>query len=409
MSMYFDNAATSWPKPKTVIRNMRSYFSGCGGNPGRSGHRKAIEAGRLVLETREKLAGLFSINDPSRIIFTKNATEALNIALFGVFAGSSAAGGNSSKTQERHLVVTSMEHNSVLRPARELEKRGVQLDIAEADARGVVSPAELLAKIRPDTALVCVNHASNVTGTIQDLAAIAAGCREKGVPVLVDAAQTAGALEINCNELEIDYLAASGHKGLLGPQGTGFLYVREGAHQPLMFGGTGSLSDREEQPDFFPDCLESGTLNVIGIAGLGAGVSYIAKRTIAAIRRHEEELLQILLQGLRHIKGVRVYGPDNPAARTGVVSITVDGIDSSEAGQLLDSNYGIFTRIGLHCAPRAHATIGTFPGGTVRFGIGPFTKKREVAAAVKAVREIAESGSGVHTENRKKGKAGREG
>jgi cysteine desulfurase / selenocysteine lyase len=382
MSIYFDNAATSWPKPKSVIRAMRSYFSKCGGNPGRSGHRKAIEAGRIVLNTREKLAELLSIEDPSRIIFTKNATEGLNIVLFGVLA----AGG--------HVVTTSMEHNSVLRPCRELEKRGVSIDVVEADPRGLVSPADIIGKVTKDTALVCVNHASNVTGTIQDIASIAEGCREKGVPLLVDAAQTAGALEINCKELGADFLAASGHKGLLGPQGTGFVYVQGDLKLPLMYGGTGSLSDREEQPGFFPDCLESGTLNVIGIAGLGAGVEYIHTRGIADIRRHELELLELFLDGLRKISGVTVYGPEDPAGRTGVVSISIEGIDSSEAGETLDTGFGIFTRIGLHCAPRAHATIGTFPGGTVRFGIGPFTKKREITAAVKAVRSIAAEARG---------------
>ncbi len=382
MSIYFDNAATSWPKPKSVIRAMRSYFSKCGGNPGRSGHRKAIEAGRIVLNTREKLAELLSIDDPSRIIFTKNATEGLNIVLFGVLT----AGG--------HVVTTSMEHNSVLRPCRELEKRGVSIDVVEADPRGLVSPADLLGKVRKDTALVCVNHASNVTGTIQDIASIAEGCREKGVPLLVDAAQTAGALEINCNELGADFLAASGHKGLLGPQGTGFLYVKGDLKVPLMYGGTGSLSDREEQPGFFPDCLESGTLNVIGIAGLGAGAEYIHTRGIADIRRHELELLELFLGGLRKISGITVYGPEDPAARTGVVSILIEGVDSSEAGEILDTSFGIFTRIGLHCAPRAHATIGTFPGGTVRFGIGPFTRKGEIAAAIRAVRTIAAEAPG---------------
>jgi cysteine desulfurase / selenocysteine lyase len=390
MSIYFDNAATSWPKPKSVIRAMRSYFSKCGGNPGRSGHRKAIEAGRIVLNTREKLAELLSVDDPSRIIFTKNATEGLNIVLFGVLA----AGKNSGGPEKNHLLTTSMEHNSVLRPCRELTKRGVSIDIVEADSRGLVSPADIINRIGPETALVCVNHASNVTGTIQDIAAIAEGCGEKGVPLLVDAAQTAGALEINCSALGVDFLAASGHKGLLGPQGTGFLYVKEGSPAPLMFGGTGSLSDREVQPDFFPDCLESGTLNVIGIAGLGAGVEYIHKRGTADIRRHEVELLTMFLAGLREMAGVTVYGPKDPAVRTGVVSISIEGLDSSAAGEALDSRFGIFTRIGLHCAPRAHAAIGTFPGGTVRFGIGPFTKKREITAAVRAVRTIAAEFSG---------------
>ena len=356
---------------------MRYYMHRCGGNPGRSGHRRAIESGRIVLAARENIAELFGIEDPGRIIFTKNATEALNIALFGTLSPGD------------HFVTTSMEHNSVLRPVKELERRGIRAVLVEADAAGVVDPRRLLEAVTRDTRLVCVNHASNVTGTVQDIETIARGCREKEVPLLLDAAQTAGALDIPWGKLGIDFLAASGHKGLLGPTGTGFLYVRDSFPAPLMYGGTGSLSDREVQPDFFPDCLESGTLNVAGIAGLSAGIEYILKRGLGSIRDQELSLLERLISGFRTIPGVRVYGPKSLESRTGAVSINFDSVSPSEAGQILDRDYGIFSRIGLHCAPRAHTTIGTFPEGTVRFGVGPFTTKRDVETTLRAVRNIA--------------------
>lgn len=380
MSIYFDNAATSWPKPRSVIKEMSRYFAKVGGNPGRSGHRKAIDAGRIVLSCRENIGKLFGIKDPSRIIFTKNATEALNIVLFGVLR------------EGDHCITTSMEHNSVLRPAGILSRRGIELDIAEGDLSGFVDPKVVLEKIREGTKLVCVNHASNVTGTIQDIETIARGCRERQVSLLVDAAQTAGALEIDCEGLGIDFLAASGHKGLLGPQGTGVLYVKGDAPAPLMYGGTGSLSDSEAQPEFFPDCLESGTLNVIGIAGLNAGIEYLLKRGMDKIREDELILIERFLFGLREIPGVKIYGPEAAADRTGAFSVTIAEVSPSEAGELLDDDFGILTRIGLHCAPRAHKTIGTFPEGTVRFGIGPFTKKREIDSALRAVGIIARRG-----------------
>lgn len=390
MGIYLDNAATSWPKPKSVIKAMKQYFARCGGNPGRSGHTKAIEAGRIVLAAREAVSKLFNITDPSRIIFTKNATEALNIVLFG------------SLGPGDHLITTSMEHNSVLRPVRKLEESGVRLSIIEGDPFGTVDPNLIIEAMNTDTRLVCVNHASNVTGTVQEIAPIAEACRQKSVPLLLDAAQTAGAFPIDCKELGIDFLAASGHKGLLGPQGTGFLYVRSGADprklRPLMMGGTGSLSDREGQPDFFPDFLESGTMNVIGLAGLASALEFLLSKGIETIREGELKMIDMFLQKLSDIRGVKIYGPADTLRRTGVVSITIDGVSPSKIGEFLDKDYGIFTRIGLHCAPRAHKTIGTFPEGTVRFGLGPFTKKREIEAAAKAVREISKMGSVPHLE-----------
>lgn len=382
MIRYFDNAATSWPKPPAVLKAMKRYFDSCGGNPGRSGHRRAIEAGRMVLETRECLAGLLNVQDPARITFTKNATEALNMVVQMV----PQKGG--------HVVTTSMEHNSVLRPLMEQKNLGCTVDIVQADTRGSVSPGTIKQRIARNTSLVVCTHASNVTGTIIDIRAVAEVCRTAGVPLLVDAAQTVGVVPIDCESLGIDFLAASGHKGLLGPQGTGFLYVKDSSTlPPLLQGGTGSLSDREFQPDFTPDMYESGTLNTIGIAGLGEGVRYLAKRGVEDIFTHDGELLELFLRILGSNPGIHLYGPCEKGKQTGVLSLNIEGVSCSEAGERLDREFGLLTRIGLHCAPMAHKTVGTFPEGTIRFSWGLFTTKRDILVAAQAVHKLANRGN----------------
>ncbi len=378
--IYLDNAATSWPKPACVMEAMKSYFRRCGGNPGRSGHSRAIQAGRIVLEARERLAALFCVEDPSRIIFTKNATEALNIVLRGLL-----------RPGDR-VVTTSMEHNSVLRPLSVLAAEGLMVEVVQASKTGELDAEEFSSRVRPGTRLAAVTHASNVTGAITDIGRIGAHCRGLGVPLLVDAAQTAGCIPIDVKATGIDYLAFSGHKGLLGPQGTGGLYVgREADLQPLMRGGTGSLSDREEQPQFLPDRYESGTLNVIGIAGLAAAAGFLLERGIDTVREHDGKLLEIFLNEIQGARGATIHGPRDPRRQTGVVSLAFDGLSPSEAGGILEDRYGILSRIGLHCAPRAHQTLGTFPEGTVRLSWGIFTSAREMRAAARAVRELAES------------------
>jgi cysteine desulfurase/selenocysteine lyase len=290
-------------------------------------------------------------------------------------------------------VTTSMEHNSVLRPLSGLSAAGVSVTLAEGDGNGLVDPKEIEAKLEPGTRLVVATHASNVTGTVNDVATIGAICRERGVPFLVDAAQTAGCVPIDVERMCVDFLAFSGHKGLLGPQGTGGLYVKEeGRLAPLTRGGTGSLSDREDQPEFLPDRFESGTLNVPGIAGLGEGVAWIMRRGIERIMEHDRRLREAFHSAISHEGRIRAFGAVEAERCTGVISVTLQDVSPSRVGELLESRYGILTRIGLHCAPRAHRTIGTFPEGTVRLSWGPFTREGDVRTAARALVEIARRG-----------------
>jgi cysteine desulfurase family protein len=375
---YFDNAATSWPKPPEMIEAMVRYNGMVGGNPGRSGHRRSIDAGRVMLEAREALGALLGC-DALRIVFTKNATEALNLALSGLLQPGD------------HAITSAMEHNSVMRPLRFLESQGVQLTVIPCRGDGLLDPAALRAAIRPQTRLVVVSHASNVTGTIQPLAEVGRIVRELGIAFCVDAAQSAGALPIDVERMAIDLLAFSGHKSLYGPQGTGGLFLREGMEKrirPLLRGGTGSRSEFEVQPEFMPDKYESGTPNAIGIAGLGAGVRFVLAQGVEAIRRKEMRLTAQFLDGLAIMPGIAVYGPASAADRTAVVSFTVAGVSPSEAALALEEQFQILCRPGLHCAPAAHRTIGTFPQGTIRFGFGYFTTEEEISFALEAVRSL---------------------
>jgi cysteine desulfurase family protein len=377
--IYFDHAATSWPKPAGMIDAMAHYSGMIGGSPGRSGHRRSLDAGRTILETREALAELFGCSDSLRIAFTKNATEALNIALLGLLHPGD------------HVITSGMEHNSVMRPLRFLETQGVQISVVSCAGDGMLNPEDVHAAIRPQTRLLVVTHASNVTGTIQPIAELGQIAREHGFLFCVDAAQTAGALPIHVDEMAIDLLAFSGHKSLFGPQGTGGLYIREGIERhlrPLMMGGTGSRSEFEVQPDFMPDKYESGTPNAIGLAGLGAGVRFVLAEGVEAIRRREEGLTERFMKGLASLKDITVYGPPDAASRAAVVSFNIDGVSPSEASLELDERFGILCRPGLHCAPAAHRTIGTFPQGTIRFGFGYFNKDEEISFALEAIQSF---------------------
>ncbi len=378
---YFDNAATSWPKPGSVLKAMKDYFLHGGGNPGRSGHGKSIGAGRVVLNSRERLAGFFNVPDPSRIVFAKNATEALNTALFGLLQ------------RGDHVVTSSMEHNSVMRPLAFLQEHGIEVTAVEADDTGLVHPDSLMKAVKKGTKLAVITHASNVTGTINDIGAVGKMCRKRGVLFLVDGAQTAGIVPVDVQRMNIDLFAFSGHKGLLGPQGTGGLYIGidEKLLRPLMRGGTGSVSDREVQPDFLPDRFESGTLNVIGIAGLSAGVGYLLNMGRDKILEHDGRLLEMFLDGFSTISRIMLYGSRKPLEQTGVLSFDILGKSPSKVGEILDREYGIQTRIGLHCAPSAHKTIGTFPDGTIRLSWGIFTTEKDVQYAIHAVKKIAGS------------------
>ncbi len=379
-TLYFDNAATSWPKPPGVSEAMRRYLEETGGSPGRSGHRLSIEAGRIVFGARAHLAALFGAGDPLRIALTRNATEALNYAIFGLLSAGD------------HVITSGMEHNSVMRPLRHLERSGLEVSVVPCSAAGELDPADCIPLIKKNTKAIILTHASNVTGTIMPLREIGRIARERGVVLCVDAAQTAGAVPIDLDEMCIDLLAFTGHKSLLGPQGTGGLFVREGIEKrmrPVVMGGTGSRSEYEEHPDFMPDMFEAGTPNAVGIAGLSAALDYIHVRGVTAIRAHEMELTRRFIEGITPLPGIHLYGPGDIAKRTSVVSFSIEGMSASDASLYLDERFGIMSRPGLHCAPAAHRTIGTFPGGTIRFSFGCFNTIQEITHAVEAVGTLA--------------------
>ena len=375
--IYFDNAATSWPKPPEVIQAVVRFMETVGANPGRSGHRLSVEAGRIVYDAREALGELFNVPDPLRIVFGLNATEAINLALRGLLRPGD------------HVITSSMEHNSVMRPLRALERRGVKLTVVPCSSQGFLDPADLEAAIRPKTVMIVLNHGSNVVGSLLPVREAGRIAREHGLLLLVDAAQTAGAVPLDVQADNIDLLCFTGHKALYGPMGTGGLVIGErvdvGRLEPLKRGGTGSRSEHEEHPDFLPDKCEAGTPNAVGLAGLAAGVRWVLERGVEHIRAHEVALTRRLIDGLREIPDVTVYGGLNAARQTGTVSFNVAGLEPSVVGLRLDEEYGILCRVGLHCAPAAHRTIGTFPRGTVRFGLGYFNTVEEVERAMEAV------------------------
>ncbi|NIL96513.1 MAG: aminotransferase class V-fold PLP-dependent enzyme [Planctomycetales bacterium] len=383
--IYLDNAATSWPKPETVYAASDAYLRQCGAPAGRSAYRDAVEAERSVDEVRRRIASLLGCDDARRIIFTLNGTDALNLAIHGLLA------------QHDHVVTTDAEHNSVLRPLRFLEETaGVQVTRVGCDASGRVSPDAVAAELRPDTKLVAVTHASNVTGTLQPIAAIAQALQGHPALFLVDAAQTVGHLPLSVRQLQADLLAAPGHKGLLGPLGTGILYVGPRADAQLHSvrqGGTGTESQQDRQPDTLPQRFEAGNLNVPGIVALGAGVDYLVQRGVEAIRQHELSLVERLSVGLGAIEQVTVYGPADVSQRVGLVSITANGHDSQQLAAALDSGYRIQVRAGLHCAPRMHQRLGTMQtGGTVRFSVGPFNDLNQIDMVITAVQQIVTAG-----------------
>jgi cysteine desulfurase/selenocysteine lyase len=380
--IYFDNAATSWPKPPGVAEAMTRFLNDVGANPGRAAHRRAVESGRIVYDAREAVAELFNAPDPLRVVFGPNVTEALNLALHGYLRPGD------------HVITSSMEHNSVMRPLRALEQQGVELTVVQCSPKGFLHPNNVEAAVRPNTVMIVLNHASNVVGTLLPVAEVSRVARQYGLLLLVDAAQTGGAYPIDVQVDDIDLLAFTGHKSLCGPMGTGGLIVGErvdvGRLYPLKQGGTGSRSEHEEQPDFLPDKYESGTPNAVGLAGLAAGVRWVLERSVETIHAHEVALTQRLLVGLKGIPGVTVYGSLDAECQTATVSFNVDGMASSEVGLRLDDEYGVMCRVGLHCAPVAHKTIGTFPDGTVRFGLGALNTAQEVDSALDAVRQLAQ-------------------
>ena len=385
LPIYLDNSATSWPKPPAVAEAMARFLDEIGASPGRSGHSMSIEAGRITYRARAAVAELFGAPDPLRVLFGLNATEGINQALFGLLDPGD------------HVVTSSMEHNSVMRPLRRLEEAGLSLSIVGCSPEGELDPADLEAAIRPDTRLVVLNHASNVTSRLLPVAEAGRICRERDLLLLVDTAQTGGCVPINMEEQGIDLLAFTGHKGLLGPQGTGGLLLGDRVNveelRPLHTGGTGSRSELEVQPEFAPDKFESGTPNAVGLAGLLAGVRFVLETGVEEIRKHEERLMRQLLDGLAAIRGVTLYGGLKTAERTATLSFNVAGMRPSELGLALDEEVGVQARTGLHCAPAAHRTVGTYPGGSVRFSPGYFTTEAEMEAALAGVAAIARRGA----------------
>ena len=379
--IYLDNAATSWPKPPRVKEAMVKFMEEIGANPGRSGHLLSIEAARILYETRETLSTCFNVKDSSRVVLTLNATESLNLALKGLLK------------PKDHVITSSMEHNSVMRPLRDLEKKGIELSIIRCSKEGKLDPREVEKEIRSNTRMVVLTHATNVTGTLLPIRQVGLIARSYNLLFLVDAAQTAGAYPIDVERDRIDLLAFTGHKSLYGPQGTGGLVIGERVKEnemiPLKQGGTGSRSEFEEQPDFLPDRFESGTPNGVGIAGLLAGIQFVLEKGIEQIHQHEIGLIEKLIEGLKKFPQVKLYGIEKGEDRIATLSFNIAQLSPSDVAMRLEREFGILCRPGLHCAPAAHRTIGTFPEGTVRFSLSYLTSEWEVDQALQAVNHLA--------------------
>ncbi len=380
-TIYLNNAAGSWPKPDQVVDRMVWAATELPSTPGRGG--AGVRSEKVLFDTREALASLLGATDSSRIVFTPNTTAALNLAIAG-----SVKGGE-------HVVTTSMDHNSVARPLARLEdKEGVEVTRVQADPDGSVAVDSILEAVRPETALVVMTHASNVTGTIQPVAEVGRALQAmgEGRPLLLsDAAQTVGVLPIDVSVDGVDLLAAPGHKALYGPSGTGFLYVAPGVQiEPIIEGGTGGHSSLRRQPEAFPARLESGTPNIPGIAALGAAAHFIAEKGLDTIREHESRLMELLIDGLRDIPGTRLYGPCDPARQLSVLSFTLDDVDPAEVATFLGEVKGIHVRVGLHCSPFSHKTMGSYPEGTVRVSPGIYNTPGDVEALIDGVRQMQE-------------------
>ena len=378
--IYLDNAATSFPKPecvyKEVERCMREYCA----NPGRGGHVLSVKAGMAVVEARNAVSKFFNIHNPMFLCFTKNATEGLNVAIRGIAVPGC------------HIITTGMEHNSVMRPLRTLERdMGIELTVVNGNEFGEIEPDDIKKAIKKNTVLIVCTLSSNVNGIIMPVAEIGCITHEAGVKFLVDASQGAGSISMDVVEQNIDMLAFPGHKGLLGPQGTGCLYVKEDIKlKPLMQGGTGSNSKYQFQPEFMPDLLESGTLNTPGIIGMGCGVEYITQRGINEIREYKHWLVKMLYEGFNNISGIKQYSVPEKSRNSGIVAVNLAGLDSTEFSYILDKDYGICTRAGFHCAPGAHRILGTEKNGVVRFSVGCLNTEQDVVSTIEAVAKIAQ-------------------
>jgi len=374
MSTYLDNAATSWPKPETVYQAVDCFMREVGATPGRGGHRREEEAAHIADETRAAIAELFHAPDPNGVAFTMNATHSINMALKGLL-----------KPGE-HVITSSIEHNAMWRPLKALERRGVAVTAVPCAPDGTLDPAEVEAAIRPSTRLIAMLHASNVLGTILPVTEVGALARRRGIPFLVDAAQTAGAYPIDMQAMNMDLLAFPGHKGLFAPHGTGGLVVYPGLElETWIEGGSGTESAPESMPEALPLRLEAGTQNAAGIAGLLAGVRFVLEQGVERIREHEMDLSALLIEELRGAPGLMILGPADLSQRTAVVSVTIEGYVPDQLAAVLDQVFDIATRAGLHCAPQAHRTAGTLESGALRFSPGYFNTEDEIRAAAEAL------------------------
>lgn len=381
-SIYLDNASTTFPKPPEVAEAVFRFMTECGVNINRGTYSPAYDTEEMIFETREMLCQLFNYSDPKNVIFTQNITMSLNFAIKGLLKPGD------------HVLVSSMEHNAVMRPLTQLEKSGVTFSRIPCSSEGVLDMSVAEKLLRPETAAVIMTHASNVCGTIMPLEEVGHFCKKHNLVFIADTAQTAGVFPVDMEKMNIDILCFTGHKGLLAPQGTGGMIIRDeivSRIDPLIIGGTGSISHTEEIPEFMPDRFESGTMNLPGIAGLHASLSYLEKHGTDSIRNHELELTEIFLNEIRNTDKIRIAGKKDISGRTGVVSLQIEGMDSSEVAFRLEEEFGILTRVGLHCAPSAHKTLETYPEGTVRFSFGLFNTEDDVRAAASALAEIAAS------------------
>lgn len=376
--IYLDHAATSWPKPPGVGEAMMEILNGPAANAGRGNHGMALQAGRVLFRTRSQLAKLFNISNPNNIAFTSNTTSALNLAIKGFLRPGD------------HVIATMIEHNSVRRPLEYLRRtQGISVDYTPVNREGKLNLEDLKTRFKPTTRLVICSHSSNLLGSILPIRDISALAHEHGATLLVDAAQTAGTYPIDVQDLDIDLMAFPGHKGLLGPQGTGGLYIRpEIDLEPLLHGGTGSQSEAPEQPDVRPDRFEAGTANAPGIAGLGAGVSFVLKQGVEHIYQREWELTQLVMEELQSLAEISIIGPSLGESRTGIVSFTMAGRDASDVAFALDRDYGIAVRAGYHCTPLGHQAAGTLEGGAVRVSVGYNTTTQDVEALIFAIKSL---------------------
>lgn len=377
--IYLDNASTTFPKAPNVANAMSDYLTNYGININRGSYALAYDVEDIIYTTRQRLNTLFNGHDPSHVTFTQNVTMSLNMVIKGLLKAGD------------HILVSSMEHNAVMRPLTQQLDKGITFDIIPCDVTGSIQLESIETLIRPNTVAMIINHASNVCGTVQPIESIGAICKAHNLHFILDAAQTAGVIPIDVKACHINALCFTGHKGLLGPQGIGGIILTKEIAQiltPLIAGGTGSFSHLETMPTHMPDAFEAGTLNLPGIIGLNEGLSYIESVGMKNIHNHELTLTKTFLEGLRSITGINIIGKQDIQDRTAVVSITIDGMDPASIAYELESTYHIMTRVGLHCAPRAHQTLGTYPEGTVRFSFGYANTYEDVETALSALHRI---------------------